>query len=64
MRKHIPGLHSGHQDLVSNLEDCFCPSRTGVLSLASPEALLCTPFRHPGAHLLRGTLLFGTTLLH
>lgn len=23
MRKHIPGLHSGHQDLVSNLDGLF-----------------------------------------
>ncbi len=23
MRRHIPGLHSGHQDLVSNLDGMF-----------------------------------------
>ena len=23
MRRHIPGLHSGHQDLVSDLDEIF-----------------------------------------
>ena len=65
MRRHIPGLHSGQQDLVSNLDGLFLVRvERASLSLACAEALLCSPLRHPGTDVPRSNLLLGSPLLH
>jgi len=45
MRRYIPGLHSGQQDLVSNLDGLFFgQGRTGLLPLASQKPFLALRF--------------------
>ena len=49
MRRHIPGLHSGQQDLVSNLEGSSWFGSKELLIVGIPETLSRTPILHSGA---------------
>ena len=51
MRRHIPGLHSGQQYLVSNLDGIFLVRvEIASYSVASSEAFFRTAVLHPGAN--------------
>ena len=65
MRRHIPGLHSGHQDLVSNLDGIFLVRvESASYRWHSQKPFLASALPHPRARLLRGTFIFRTPLLY